>query len=127
MGTLVRTIEDVSVLNSPHTVKVVRAQDGSALYFSRLPIPFCRDESEQDKWLSAGVFLQHIGLYSYRKSFLQKLASCEMSLLEQCEKLEQLRALELGATIQVAETNFIPFGIDTREDLEKQRIMIILN
>jgi len=123
MGTLVRPIDDPEVLSSVNTAKVVIAADGSALYFSRSPIPFCRDNN-QENLLKGHEYLQHIGLYSFRRDFLQKFSSYGVTKLERIEKLEQLRALEMGARIQVGRTNAIPFGIDTPADLQKARELI---
>ena len=96
-------------LHSPHTVKVVRAPDGRALYFSRAAIPFNRD--------GAGVRpLKHLGFYAYRKHALERFAGLPVSPLEATEKLEQLRLLENGLAIYVAETPYDTHGVDTEED-----------
>ncbi len=98
-------------LGSPHVVKVVRALDGRALYFSRAPIPFARDGAGQ------GVQpLKHLGLYAYRREALARFAALPVGRLEATEKLEQLRLLENGIDLWVAETPFDTRGVDTEED-----------
>jgi 3-deoxy-manno-octulosonate cytidylyltransferase (CMP-KDO synthetase) len=95
---------------SPHAVKVVCAPDGRALYFSRAPLPFDRD--------GGGVAARkHLGLYAFRRSALERFATFPPSPLEKTEKLEQLRLLENGIDIWVAETPFDTRGVDTEEDL----------
>jgi 3-deoxy-manno-octulosonate cytidylyltransferase (CMP-KDO synthetase) len=97
---------------SPHAVKVVCTPDGRALYFSRAPIPFDRDGS------GTGVQpRKHLGLYAFRRAALERFATFAPSPLETREKLEQLRLLENGIDIWVAETPFDTRGVDTEEDL----------
>src|SRR5204862_6602423 len=84
----------------PNCVKVVCDGDGGALYFSRSPIPFVRD-GEPDFTARPARFLQHLGLYAYRRKFLLQLAKLPPAPLEQLEKLEQLRVLAMGQTIRV--------------------------
>ncbi len=109
MGTLAKRIEDFSEIMNPNVVKVVMGRDGRALYFSRSPIPYDRG--------GGAVYFKHIGLYVYRREFLLEYSSLPMGPLEQVEKLEQLRALENGYTIKVAETEYESWGVDTPEDL----------
>jgi 3-deoxy-manno-octulosonate cytidylyltransferase (CMP-KDO synthetase) len=100
------------VLN-PNVVKVVTARDSRALYFSRSPIPFDRDGTgKANHW-------KHMGLYAYRHQALEKFAALRPGELEQTERLEQLRLLENGLTIHVAETTFDTVGVDTEEDLRR--------
>jgi 3-deoxy-manno-octulosonate cytidylyltransferase (CMP-KDO synthetase) len=124
MSTLATPIQNRQVRDSSSCVKVVCAQGGRALYFSRSPIPFCRDH-DPDSWLSAehpsklqtgSPWLLHLGLYAYRREFLLKLTKLPVSRLEKLEKLEQLRALEAGAEIQVGIVERSAVGIDTAED-----------
>lgn len=104
--------EDEDV-NDPNSVKVVKDENGHALYFSRAAIPYNRDNA-------AGVeYYKHIGIYGYRKEWLLKFAEMEPSKLEQIEKLEQLRALESGVKIKVIDTEYKPVSVDTEEDLIK--------
>jgi len=109
MATLAKRIEDFSEIMNPNVVKVVMGRDGRALYFSRSPIPYDRG--------GAAVYFKHIGLYVYRREFLLEYSSLPVGPLEQVEKLEQLRALENGYKIKVAETEYESWGVDTPEDL----------
>lgn len=122
MSTLGTEIDDVSTLFDPNTVKLVRAANGDALYFSRAPIPWPRDAFASDRSTlpSGGAWLRHIGIYGYRAGFLKQFAALAPSPLERTESLEQLRALEAGYRIAVAITpEAFPPGIDTPEDLER--------
>ena len=117
MGTLVRPMEADEV-DRPQVVKVVTDLAGRALYFSRSPVPFRR---------AGGVsplMRAHVGLYAFTAEFLERFALLPPGRLEQEESLEQLRALEHGFTIQVAETTYRGFGIDTPEDLERARALL---
>ena len=106
-------------LLSPHAVKVVCAPDGRALYFSRAPIPFDR-EGRGD-----GVRpRKHLGLYAFRRAVLERFATFAPSPLEMTEKLEQLRLLENGIDIWVAETPYDTRGVDTEEDLMEVEAML---
>ena len=93
----------------PENVKVVLNKKGSALFFSRSPIPY------------SGIFFKHIGLYMFRKDFLLKFCNMCPSNLEKIENLEQLRILENGYSIRMLETRYNPISIDTPEDLKKIR------
>ncbi|MEX0715408.1 MAG: 3-deoxy-manno-octulosonate cytidylyltransferase [Planctomycetaceae bacterium] len=117
MATLASPLSSVEELHDPACVKVVCAADGRALYFSRSMIPFSRDDAPESV-LAAGdsPWLLHMGLYAYRRDFLLELASRPPCRLEQVEKLEQLRALDLGARIQVAVVEHRSVGIDTPDD-----------
>jgi 3-deoxy-manno-octulosonate cytidylyltransferase (CMP-KDO synthetase) len=102
--------EDV---NNPNAVKVVTDKEGRALYFSRSTIPFDRDGSH-------GIqYFKHLGFYAYRKSALDLFCKLPESQLERSERLEQLRFLENGIPIYVAETPFDTVGVDTEEDLKR--------
>ena len=116
MSTLAAPIRSREQLDAASCVKVVRGQDGRALYFSRCPIPFVRDQQPEDLLESDTPWLLHIGLYAYRREFLIDLTRRPPSRLEQLEKLEQLRALEAGAVIQVGVVERHCVGIDTPED-----------
>lgn len=116
MSTLATPIKSRENRESPSCVKVVCAADGRALYFSRHAIPFCRDRNPDELLTSESPWLQHLGLYAYRKDFLLELTKLPPSRLEQLEKLEQLRALEAGACIQVGVVDHSAVGIDTPED-----------
>jgi len=100
----------------PNCVKVVVSEKGNALYFSRSRIPFHRDASDA---ASAVTPLLHLGLYGYRRDVLRRLVRLSPSPLEQCEKLEQLRALEHGIAIRVVTTPHRAIGVDTPADVAK--------
>ena len=104
---------------NPNQVKVVRDREGYALYFSRSSMPFARDTSgEVDAaWLAQNHCYRHLGLYAYKADFLSAFSSLEPGLLEQIEKLEQLRAMEHGYRIHVGITDQATTGIDTPEDI----------
>ena len=105
-------IIDTTEANNPDRVKVVRANNGFALYFSRAKIPYNRDGGTMDTH-----YLLHIGLYAYRLPALRAFTSLPPSPLEKLEKLEQLRLLEAGISIYVVMTDYRGFGIDRPEDL----------
>lgn len=116
MGTLMATIDNQADFANPNVVKVVTDKCGSALYFSRAPIPYTRDlEIEQEQVYG----FKHIGLYVYRRDFLLRYPHLQPTVLERTEKLEQLRVLEHGYRIHVALTEHQSMGVDTPEDLEK--------
>jgi 3-deoxy-manno-octulosonate cytidylyltransferase (CMP-KDO synthetase) len=112
MGTLKKKIEDPAEVTNPNVVKVVTDVKGCAIYFSRSPIPFVRGEEQSP-------YFKHIGLYVYQREFLLNYSSLPIGPLERAERLEQLRALENGYRIQVAETEYESLGVDTPEDLER--------
>ena len=120
MSTLATAIEDVDALFDPHTVKLVRAANGDALYFSRAPIPWPRDAFQDDRTAlpADGMWLRHIGIYGYRAGFLQRFTALPPGRLERIESLEQLRVLEAGFRIAVGLTpEPFPPGVDTPQDL----------
>jgi 3-deoxy-manno-octulosonate cytidylyltransferase (CMP-KDO synthetase) len=125
MGTLVKRITEPAEIIDPNIVKVVFDAKGCALYFSRAPIPFYRDEWKNLQTISSRssetqiTVYKHIGIYSYRRESLLALAAMAPAELEKKEKLEQLRALENGMKIRVKETSFETYGVDTPEDLER--------
>jgi 3-deoxy-manno-octulosonate cytidylyltransferase (CMP-KDO synthetase) len=118
MATLKTPIHDAAEMANPNAVKVVTDRDGYALYFSRSPLPYWRDGSGD------GVLgYKHIGLYAYRRDFLLTFARLAPTPLERAEKLEQLRALEWGFRIKVAETAAVGIEVDTPHDLERARAL----
>jgi 3-deoxy-manno-octulosonate cytidylyltransferase (CMP-KDO synthetase) len=123
MATLKSRIKSLHDFLSPNVVKVVTDAEGSALYFSRSPLPFFRDKWNdlKDDSFAAGKLLcyKHVGLYVYRREFLLQYAQMSPTSLELAEKLEQLRVLENGYRIRVVETEFESIGVDTPADLEK--------
>lgn len=116
MATAVTSIKSVEDLNAKTVVKVVLDNDDGALYFSRAPIP-CDRDSEAD--LSSGLYVRHLGIYAYRGHFLKRYVTESPCALEQTEKLEQLRALWMGAKIAVVRTDDEGVGVDTPEDAER--------
>lgn len=112
MSTLRRRITDGADLASPHVVKVVVDRDGTALYFSRAPIPH---------GAAGTAAYRHVGLYAYRRAFLIALSRLQPTALELAESLEQLRVLEHGFRIRTVETQYDSIGVDTPEDLERVR------
>ena len=112
MSTIRKAISDSSECTNPNVVKVVADCHGNALYFSRSPLPFVR---------GSGTAYKHIGLYAYRRTFVQTFAALPQTPLEIAESLEQLRALEHGYQIRTVETALESIEIDTPEDLERVR------
>jgi 3-deoxy-manno-octulosonate cytidylyltransferase (CMP-KDO synthetase) len=117
MGTLARPLAE-GELTRPQVVKVVTGLGGDALYFSRAAIPHRRAGGESP------LARAHVGMYAFTAAFLQKFAALPPGRLEAEESLEQLRALEHGFRIRVADTRYAGFGIDTPEDLERARAVL---
>ena len=113
MATAVTPIKSLDDLNAKTVVKVVLDRDDGALYFSRAPIPCDRDHEPDIK---SGLWVRHLGIYAYRGAFLKKYISEPPCDLENTEKLEQLRALWMGAKIAVIRTDDEGVGVDTPED-----------
>ncbi|QYY36592.1 3-deoxy-manno-octulosonate cytidylyltransferase [Ruficoccus sp. ZRK36] len=119
--TAVFRIHDSVDIFDPNLVKVVRRADGQAMYFSRSPLPYVRGFS-QENWIAEGpAFWAHIGVYGYARETLSRYTGLTPGVLEKSEKLEQLRFLEHGFSIQAVETAYEPLGIDTPDDLEAAR------
>jgi 3-deoxy-manno-octulosonate cytidylyltransferase (CMP-KDO synthetase) len=127
MATLSVPIADLAEFLDPNAVKVVSASDGVALYFSRAPIPWNRDGASQglmSQTTTRGA-QRHLGIYAYRVSSLRRLTALAPSTLELTEKLEQLRALQAGMRIVVAQASTTPgLGVDTEHDLARVRAAI---
>lgn len=113
MATAVTSIKSLDDLNAKTVVKVVLDRDDGALYFSRAPIPCDRDHTPD---IATGLWVRHLGIYAYRGAFLKKYISEPPCDLEKTEKLEQLRALWMGAKIAVIRTDDEGVGVDTPED-----------
>ncbi len=118
VGTLMQRITDTNKINNPNCVKVVTDKNNKAIYFSRAAIPFYRDTTLQ-------TYYQHIGVYAFRKQSLLKFVSMPVSPLEQVEKLENLRMIENGMQVYLAEVNHVGISIDTAEDLEAARTLLL--
>jgi len=114
MLTLAVRMSDRATFENPNAVKVVCDAAGDALYFSRSPIPFF--QGQQNRSFS---FLKHLGVYGYRRNFLLQFVAWGPGVLEQHEKLEQLRVLERGRSIRVIETEYDFISVDTEEDLKE--------
>lgn len=112
VGTLMIKITDQDKINNPNCVKVVVDSNSRALYFSRAPIPFYRDVSENR------FSYQHIGVYAFRKESLVRFSKLPLSNLEQIEKLENLRMLENRFNVYLAEISHVGISIDTEEDYQ---------
>ncbi|HEX3107195.1 MAG TPA: 3-deoxy-manno-octulosonate cytidylyltransferase [Terriglobales bacterium] len=108
VGTL-KTVAAAEDISNPNAVKVVVDTNQRALYFSRSTVPYDRDGSNPK-------YFKHLGIYAYRKPYLEKFVTLPESSLERAERLEQLRFLENGIPIYVAETAYDSIGVDTEED-----------
>jgi len=121
ISTVSRPFVSAEEFRSPHVVKVVTDDRGFAMYFSRAPIPCLRDNPQA----LPDAARAHVGLYVYRRETLLKLASAPPARLELEESLEQLRALANGMRIRVVDTKHVAAGVDTPEDLERVRSMML--
>jgi len=106
-------------MDNPNAVKVVTDNLDRALYFSRATIPFARNEGSRPR------YFKHLGLYAYRLSALELFCSLPIGDLERAERLEQLRFLENGIAIKVAETPFDTIGVDTESDLQRVEKIVL--
>jgi 3-deoxy-manno-octulosonate cytidylyltransferase (CMP-KDO synthetase) len=106
-------------INNPNAVKVVTDLEGRALYFSRATIPFDRDST------GFAGYRKHLGIYAYRKAVLKRFAELKPSPLERLERLEQLRLLENGIAVYVAEAPGDTIGVDTEEDLKRAEAVLL--
>jgi 3-deoxy-manno-octulosonate cytidylyltransferase (CMP-KDO synthetase) len=121
-ATLCEPMDDQQSVSDPNVVKVVRGRDGQALYFSRAPVPYDRDG---DAVARADTWLRHVGIYGYRLATLRRFVELPPSRLESVERLEQLRLLENGIRLYVADAcETVPAGVDTPEDLERVRLHV---
>lgn len=127
IATLCAPIASLEAFLDPNVVKVVADQGGRALYFSRAPIPWCRDAAPAGlaSQREYGLARRHIGLYAYRVGALRQLAALPTGVLEDCEKLEQLRALQAGMEIRVAEACELP-GPDVNAPADLARAAALL-
>lgn len=118
IATLGKRFTSMEAVQNPNSPKIVVDNRGFAMYFSRSVIPFVRGV-EEGEWLGRYPFLKHLGLYAYRVDVLKAITALPQSSLEKAESLEQLRWLQNGFRIKVAETEFETVGIDTPEDLKR--------
>jgi 3-deoxy-manno-octulosonate cytidylyltransferase (CMP-KDO synthetase) len=126
MGTCATPFPPGADVTNPNLVKVVVSPEGRAIYFSRSPIPYRREQVNDPP-----AYLLHLGLYAYQREFLLRYASWKPTVLEQTEKLEQLRALEHGTHIGVVIVHRAAHGVDTpeqyKEFVERQRMTLAVN
>lgn len=118
IATLVAPIAEARERDDPNVVKAVvslgaGADTGRAIYFSRAPVPW-----------GGGPCFHHIGIYAYRRAALDRFVALPPGVIEQRERLEQLRALENGLRIDAVVVDTVPFGVDTPEDLERARALL---
>ena len=121
MVTAVTPISNWDEVNDPSVVKALFDQTGTALYFSRAPIPHLRQPQSD---FPPNTYWRHIGIYGYQRTFLETLVNTPPAPLEQLEKLEQLRALHIGARIRILQTHEFGIGVDTPVDLIKAEQLI---
>jgi 3-deoxy-manno-octulosonate cytidylyltransferase (CMP-KDO synthetase) len=121
MATAACKIKDKKEMDNPNIVKVTMDRNNFALYFSRSKIPYHRENH------GISVVYKHLGLYSFRKEFLDRFPNLPQGELEKAESLEQLRVLENGYKLKVVKTTYDGVGVDTKEDLDKvvQRISLL--
>lgn len=117
ISTLIRVLKTEEEINNPNLVKCVIDNNGFAMYFSRSKIPYERNTG-------VATFYGHLGIYGYKREALLKMTALPQTPLEKTESLEQLRALENGMKIKTSVVDFVPVGIDTKEDLEKFKKII---
>ncbi len=118
VASLMFKLENTIEINNPNNVKVVVDKANFAMYFSRAPIPYPRDEKH-------GVYYKHIGIYAFRKKALLDISKMPVTQLEATEKLENLRFLENHKKIKMVLTNHMPIGIDTEADLEAAKNYLV--
>jgi 3-deoxy-manno-octulosonate cytidylyltransferase (CMP-KDO synthetase) len=118
IATLIKKVQTEQELNNTNSPKVIINKLSEAIYFSRSPLPHIRGQ-ELNNWLQHFTYFKHIGIYGYRADILQQITKLPLSSLEKAESLEQLRWIENGYKIKVAETELETYAIDTPEDLKK--------
>ena len=124
MGTLIRPLDDVADVLNPSIVKVAVAGNGDALYFSRSTIPHVRDEQDPRRWIASGSLFKHIGIYVFRRAFLEIFSTLPEGRLEVLERLEQLRVLEAGYRIRTGITSYDSVPVDNPEDVKRVRSLM---
>ncbi len=118
IATLIKKVQNEQELFNPNSPKVVVNKLLEAVYFSRSPLPHIRGKEPKD-WLNNFIYFKHIGIYGYRADILQQITKLPVSSLEKAESLEQLRWIENGYRVKVAETDLETYAVDTPEDLER--------
>jgi 3-deoxy-manno-octulosonate cytidylyltransferase (CMP-KDO synthetase) len=119
VGTVSTPLRSLAAWRDPAVVKVVRRDDGGALYFSRAPVPWRRDGAPEEASLATAGYLRHIGVYAYRPAALARWVTLRPHPLEEIERLEQLRPLAAGLRIGVGLVAHGDGGVDTPEDLAR--------
>jgi 3-deoxy-manno-octulosonate cytidylyltransferase (CMP-KDO synthetase) len=122
IATLIKKISQTEDIFNPNLPKVIYNKNKEAIYFSRSPIPYIRNEKEQD-WLCAFPFYKHIGIYAYRTNVLREITKIRPSSLELAESLEQNRWIENGYRVKIEITDFETVAVDTPDDLERIKKM----
>ncbi len=128
VGTAAGPVGSLEAWRNPAVVKVVRRDDGGALYFSRAPIPYLRDRDPTPEELASHGFLRHVGVYAFARAALERWVALPPGALEDFEKLEQLRALAAGLSIGVAPVDHAEGGVDTLDDARRaeKRLLAVL-
>lgn len=121
MATAATRITDEHQINDPSVVKALFSRHGQALYFSRSTIPHIREPEGVSR---EGIYWRHIGIYAYRRDYLLKLVAEPPCALENLEKLEQLRALDMGCRMKVIQTQDFGIGVDTPSDVAKAEALL---
>lgn len=121
IATLIKKIKNKQELFNPNSPKVLVNMRSEAIYFSRSPLPYIRGQ-EQQNWLQHFTYFKHIGIYGYRADILQNITKLPPSALEKAESLEQLRWIENGYRIKVAETELETYAVDMPEDLKNLKM-----
>lgn len=125
VGTAAAPVETLEAWRNPAVVKVVRRDDGGALYFSRAPIPYLRDREPTPEELASHRILRHVGVYAFKPAALERWVSLPPGMLEEYERLEQLRALAAGLSIGVALVDRVEGGVDTIEDARRAEARLL--
>jgi 3-deoxy-manno-octulosonate cytidylyltransferase (CMP-KDO synthetase) len=123
MATIMTPLRSEQELREPSVVKVIADRTGRAIYFSRHPIPYSRGSLPLPG--EGYVARRHVGLYVYTRETLKRFSALEPSPIERAEVLEQLRAMEAGIPIGITEVEFTSIGVDTAEDLERVRKILV--
>lgn len=123
MATVMTPIKATAELDDPSVVKVIADSSGRAIYFSRFGIPYSRGPRPEGE--GAFACFRHVGLYIYTRETLMRFRDLPVSAFEQAEVLEQLRALQNGIPIGIAEVGFTSIGVDNQDDLEKVRRILV--
>ncbi len=125
VGTVATPLRSVGALADPAVVKVIRGEDGGALYFSRAAIPHRRDGPPDEADLAGGFYLRHVGVYAYKRAALERWVRLPPDPVEALERLEQLRALRAGMRIGVGVVAQAEGGVDTAEDARRAEARLI--